>query len=46
MPTRLAFDRDCLMILQRNLYAVQPDEGCALLLGESVTDAVALNLRG
>ena len=41
MPTRLAFDRDCLMILQRNLYAVQPDEGCALLLGESVYPATS-----
>ena len=36
MPARLAFDSDCLAILQRTLRAAKPDEGCALLLGQDV----------
>ncbi len=38
MPWRLRFDRDCLIVLQKSLHAVTPDEGCALLLGDSVPE--------
>jgi len=42
MPCRLRIDLDCLMILRASLGAVSPEEGCALLLGESAPD---LNVR-
>ena len=42
MPCRLSIDLDCLMILRASLGAVSPEEGCALLLGESAPD---LNVR-
>ncbi len=35
MPWRLCFDRDCLIVLRKSLHAVTPEEGCALLLGDS-----------
>ena len=35
MPWRLRFDRDCLIVLRKSLHAVTPEEGCALLLGNS-----------
>lgn len=38
MPWRLRFDRDCLIVLRRSLLAVAPEEGCALLLGDSGCD--------
>ena len=38
MPCRLRIDLDCLMILRASLGAVSPEEGCALLLGESAPD--------
>ena len=38
MPWRLRFDRDCLIVLRRSLLAVAPEEGCALLLGDSGWD--------
>ena len=42
MPCRLRIDLDCLMVLRASLGAVSPEEGCALLLGESAPD---LNVR-
>ncbi|QNI53117.1 putative metal-dependent ubiquitin isopeptidase [Synechococcus sp. BIOS-E4-1] len=38
MPCRLRIDLDCLMILRASLKAVSPEEGCALLLGNSAPD--------
>ncbi len=34
MPGVLQFDGDCLIVLQKDLLAAAPREGCALLLGE------------
>ncbi len=34
MPVLLNFDGDCLILLRRNLLAVAPQEGCALLIGD------------
>ncbi len=34
MPGILKFDDDCLIVLRRDLLAVAPLEGCALLLGD------------
>ena len=39
MPWRLRFDRDCLIVLRKSLHAVTPEEGCALLLGDSGPEA-------
>ena len=39
MPWRLCFDRDCLIVLRKSLHAVTPEEGCALLLGDSGPEA-------
>jgi len=33
-PERLQFDGHCLIVLERTLLAAEPEEGCALLLGE------------
>ena len=35
MPWRLCIDVECLIILRSSLAAVAPQEGCALLIGES-----------
>ena len=35
MPWRLCIDVECLIILRSSLAAVAPEEGCALLIGES-----------
>ena len=33
-PERLQIDGHCLIVLERTLLAAEPEEGCALLLGE------------
>ena len=38
MPCRLFIDLDCLMILRASLVAAAPEEGCALLLGETTPE--------
>jgi proteasome lid subunit RPN8/RPN11 len=37
MPERLLLGRECLIVLKRILAAPAPEEGCALLLGRSVS---------
>ena len=40
MPWRLCIDVECLIILRASLAAVAPEEGCALLIGESSVGVV------
>ena len=44
MPWQLCIDVECLMILRSSLEAVAPEEGCALLIGESSSELSLIHI--